>query len=80
MIPDPSGALDAEGRAELLRLLHPVAQELERAVLHPPHVAAGDWLGPASEACRASESEVRGRLVHALEEVDRVLARLRSAA
>jgi len=68
---DPSGA-------EVIRLLAPVARELEAAVAHPPAVAAHDWIGPASDACRHGETELRVRLVAALGELDRVLATARS--
>lgn len=79
MIPDPVGSLDDLGRAELLRLLVPVVDELALAVADPPTVAPGEWLGPAADACARLETELRMRLVAALGELDRVLAAVRSA-
>jgi len=80
MIPVPAGTLDPAGSAELIRLLAPVARDLATAVSDPPRVAAHDWIGPASEACRQHETELRVRLVAALGELDRVLAAVRSAS
>lgn len=64
------GALDPDAGAELLRLLGPLAHEVEAAVRHPPTVAAGDWSGPASRACEELEGELRGRLGAVLAELD----------
>jgi len=77
MIPPSDGALDAAGRAELLRLLVPVADELHDALHDPPTVSPGDWLGPASEACGRLETELRIRLLHAATAVDEALASVR---
>jgi hypothetical protein len=80
MISVSAAVPDASASAELLRLLAPVAQELATAVADPPAVAAHDWIGPASEACRQRETELRIRLVAALGELDRVLAAARSTS
>jgi len=80
MIPVSAGPAGAAVSAELTRLLAPVAHELAAAIADPPAVAAHDWIGPASEACRQHETELRVRLVAALGELDRVLAAARSAS
>jgi hypothetical protein len=80
MIPVSPGTPDPSGSAEVMRLLTPVAHELADAIADPPAVAAHDWIGPASEACRRQETELRVRLVTALVELDRVLALARSAS
>jgi hypothetical protein len=79
MISEPAAALDVGDRTELMRLLLPVAEDLMRAVADPPHVAAHDWIGPASVACEHLEAELRSRVVEALGELERVLASVRSA-
>lgn len=80
MIPPSDGALDAAGRAELLRLLGPVAEQLQDALRDPPTVARGDWIGPASEACGRLETELRIRLLHAATALDEALATVRGAS
>ena len=80
MIPPSDGALDAAGRAELLRLLAPVADRLHDALRDPPTVSTDDWLGPASEACGRLETELRIRLLHAATALDEVLASVRGAS
>lgn len=72
-----TGALDPAGAAELMRLLGPLVPDVEFAVRHPPAVAAGDWLGPASRACDEMQGEVRGRLGVVLAELDAVLDAVR---
>jgi len=80
MIPDPVASLDDAGRADLLRLLLPIVHDASAALLHPPAVARDDWLGPASERCRELETELRGRLVQVLGELDRALVAIRSSS
>jgi hypothetical protein len=80
MIPDPAVSLDDAGRADLLRLLLPVVHDVNAALIHPPAVARHDWLGPASDRCRELETELRGRLVQVLGELDRALAAIRSTS
>jgi hypothetical protein len=75
----PDLALDPADAAVLLRLLQPVAQEVEEAVRHPPAVAPGDWLGPAADACAELERELRGRLGGVLAELDHALDAVRRA-
>jgi hypothetical protein len=77
MTSDP--ALDPTDAAELLRLLQPVAQEVEDAVRHPPSVARDDWLGPAADACADLEHDLRGRLGAVLAELDHALDTVRRA-
>lgn len=66
--------LAPDGRAEVHRLLMSVAEHASAAVVAPPAVARGDWLGPASHACAQLEAELRGRLMVLLGEVDRAAA------
>jgi hypothetical protein len=75
----PDRLLDPADAAELLRLLRPVAQEVEDAVRHPPAVAPGDWLGPAADACLELETELRGRLGAVLADLDHALDAVRRA-
>jgi hypothetical protein len=70
--------LDLAAHDQLLHLLQPVADQLAAAAAHPPHVAKGDWLGPASSACERLESTLAGRLGHALAELDLVLSQVRT--
>jgi hypothetical protein len=79
MISASDGPTDPAAAAELRRLLMPVAHDLATAIADPPAVAPHDWIGPASEACRQLETELRVRLVAAMAELDRVLATVRSA-
>jgi hypothetical protein len=72
-------ALDPMGAADLLGLLQPARDEVEVAVLHPPAVARGDWLGPAADACGDLERELRGRLGTVLAELDHALGPVRRA-
>ena len=78
MTPAPAGPLAEPDREELLRLLASLAHDMGSAVIDPPTVSRDDWLGPASEACRRLETELRGRLVQVLGELDRLFAALRS--
>jgi hypothetical protein len=71
---------DPDARAELFRLLSPVVDDVAAAVVDPPRVASGDWLGPASQACDQLQSELRGRLTVLLGELDRARARVSGAS
>jgi hypothetical protein len=73
MMPPTAGSVDPGAHAEVLRLLTPVADRLAAANADPPTVASHDWRGPAAEACRVLETELRVRLAAALVELDGIL-------